>query len=163
MFGIGSLAQEVEVAIVALAASDVGARRGINRQTLVVDGDAALIIDPHPGLLAPDIGPPRASGDGAQDRALFLLGLADGGLRGHAQFPVDFVLIGVLGECCQELIGFAQVVDLIGGQKGGQAFLPIIVAPLDFAFGLGRRGKTQGDAVEVERGPSWVKASGWWV
>jgi hypothetical protein len=34
-------------------------------------------------------------------------------------------------------IGATQFEDLVGGQERGQAFLPVVVAAFDLAFGLG--------------------------
>ena len=41
-------------------ADDRGAGRGVNRVSLVAYGDLAIVADADWGLLAPDIGPPRA-------------------------------------------------------------------------------------------------------
>jgi len=55
-------------------------------------------------------------------------------------------------QLLEQGIGATQFEDLVGGQEWGQAFLPVIVAAFDLAFGLGGRGVAQGDAIEVERG-----------
>ena len=56
-------------------------------------------------------------------------------------------------QLCEQLVGAGQFEDLIGGQEGRQAFLPVVVATFDFAFGLGCWGVTEIDAVEVQGGP----------
>jgi hypothetical protein len=57
----------------------------------------------------------------------------------QAQFTVDFMRIGVGQKLIQQAAGAFQFQDAIGGQERGQALLPVVVAALDFAFGL-RRG-----------------------
>lgn len=51
------------------------------------------------------------------------------------------------------MVGTFQFDDLISGQQGWEAFLPVVMAAFDFAFGLRGGGVAQGHAVEVERGP----------
>jgi hypothetical protein len=51
------------------------------------------------------------------------------------------------------MVGAFQLKDVVGGQEGWEAFLPVVVAAFDFAFGLRGGGVAQGDAVEVQRGP----------
>jgi hypothetical protein len=63
-------------------------------------------------------------------------GLVAGGLWGEAQFAVDFVLVGVSEELVEEVIGLDEQADWVGGQQGDEAFLPVVVAAFDFAFGL---------------------------
>lgn len=41
---------------------------------LCADGDFAVVADADAGLLAPDVGPPRAVGSGLDDRAFFCEG-----------------------------------------------------------------------------------------
>ena len=74
---------EVEdVAIGAQATDDIGARRGSDGVALGAGGHFAVVAaDPDAGLLAPDIGPPGALGNGANDGAFFGDGLLMGGLR----------------------------------------------------------------------------------
>ena len=70
-----------------------------------------------------------------------------------AEFAVGFVLVGVGQELVQELVGGVEVTDLLGGQEGAEAVLPVVVTALDFAFGLRSGGVAQGDAAAVEGGP----------
>ena len=114
--------------------------------------DFSVITNPDPGLLAPDVRPPRARWGRAQDGALFGEGLVTGGLWGSAQFAMDFMLVSMCEQLFEQGIGATQFEDLVGGQEWGQAFLPVVVAAFDFAFGLGGGGVAQGDAVEVEGG-----------
>ncbi len=114
------------------------------------DGDFAVVADADTGLLAPDKGPPGTGWGRAQHGALFCNGLLAGGARGGAQFAVDFVLVGMGEELIQELVGTCEFADLIGGEDGWEAFLPVVMAAFDFAFGLGRWGIAQFDAIEVE-------------
>jgi hypothetical protein len=64
---------------------------------------------------------------------------------------VDFVFVGVGEEPLEQGVGGFEGEDVIGGEQGWEAFLPVVVAALDFAFGLGSGGVAQGDAVKVER------------
>ena len=41
---------------------------------------------------------------------------------------------------------------MLGRKKRGKAFLPEVVEPFDFAFGLGCGSEAQGDLIEVEGG-----------
>ena len=124
---------------------------GVNGVTLGSGGDFAVVADADTGLLAPDIGPPGALGGGADDGALFGEGLLLRGVRGLAEFAVDFVLVGVGDELVEELVGGGEFADAFGRQQRNQTFLPIVVAAFDFAFGLGRWGVEEFDAVEVQR------------
>ncbi len=113
-------------------------------------GHFAIVTDADAGLLAPDIEPPRALARGLEDGALFGQGLLLSRMRGLAQLAVDFVLIGVGHKLVEELVGAGQFDDAFGGQQRDQAFLPVVVAPFDLAFGLGRGGVEEFDAIEVE-------------
>ena len=117
------------------------------------DGDLAIVADAHGGALAPDKGPPGAGGHRARDGAFFVQGLLPCGVRGEAQFAVDFVLVGVGQELVEQVVGPFQLNDVVGGQEGREAFLPVVVAAFDFAFSLRGGGVAHGHAVEVERGP----------
>ena len=125
-------------AIWAEAAQDGGAGWGVNGLALGSDGDFAVVADADAGLLAPDVGPPRALGSGTDDRAVFGAGLLVGGVGCLAEFAVDFVLVGVGDELVEQLVGPDQFHDLVGGQEWDQAFLPVVVTAFAFAFGVGR-------------------------
>lgn len=73
-----------------------------------------------------------------------------GGLRCHAEFAMDFVVVGVGQEWVEELVGPGQFDDVVGGQEWDETFLPVVVAAFDFAFGLRGWGVEEFDAVEVE-------------
>ena len=73
-----------------------------------------------------------------------------GGAGSGADFAVDFVCVGVGEELIEQRVGGLDGEDLIGGEQGREAFLPVVVAALDFAFGLGSGGVAQGDAVKME-------------
>jgi len=113
-------------------------------------GDFAVVADADAGLLAPDKGPPRTSRGGTEDGAFFGEGLSFGGLGCGAKFAMDFVLVGVRQEVVEEAVGGFEFEDVIGREQWWQAFLPVIVAAFDFAFGLRGWGIAELDAVEVE-------------
>ena len=117
---------------------------------MVADWDFAVVADADAGLLAPDVGPPRAGGSGTDDGAFFCEGLLVGGMGCHAEFAVDFVLVGVEQEWVEELVGVGEFEDVVGGQERDEAFLPVVVAAFDFAFGLRGWGVEEFDAVEVK-------------
>jgi len=114
------------------------------------DGDLAVIADADVSLLAPDIGPPRAGWGGPQNGTVLSQRLAAGGVRGGAQFAMDLVLVGMEQKLVQQAVGSFQFEDVIGSEQWGQAFLPIVMAAFNFAFGLGCGGKAESDAVEVQ-------------
>jgi len=118
--------------------------------TLGGGGNFAVVAHPDAGLVAPDVGPPGTLRDGTEDGAFFGEGVLVGGVRCLSQFAVFFMLVGVREEFIQETIGADQFDDAFGGQERDQAFLPVVVAAFDFAFGLRRGGIEQFDAVEVE-------------
>ena len=125
---IRRVAEVVNVAIWAEAAQDGGAGWGVNGLALGTNRDFAVVADADAGLLAPDVGPPRALGSGTDDRAVFGEGLLVGGVGCLAEFAVDFVLVGVGDELVEQLVGPDQFNDLVSGQEGDQAFLPVVVA-----------------------------------
>ncbi len=140
----------VNVASGAEAADDGGAGWSIKGLALRADGDFAVVPDADAGLLAPDVGPPRALRGGADHGALFGEGLLVGGVGCLAKFAVDFVLVGVGDELVEQVVGPDPFDDLVSGQKGDEAFLPVVVAALDFTFGLRGWGVEALDAVEVK-------------
>jgi hypothetical protein len=117
---------------------------------LVAPGDFAVVADADAGLLAPDVGPPRALRSRTDYGALVGEGLVLGRVGCLAEFAVAFVVIGVRDELVEELVGPGEFDDALGGQQGDEAFLPVVVAAFDFAFGLGRWGVEEFDPVEVE-------------
>ena len=149
-FWIGGVAEVIDVAVRAQAADDGGAWRSLQGLALGGDGDFAVVADADAGLLAPDKRPPRTGRDRTQDGAFFGAGSCSGGVRGGAEFAMDFVLVDMGQELVEEAVGPFEFKDLVGGQEWREAFLPVIVAPLDFAFGLGCGRVAQGDAVEVQ-------------
>jgi hypothetical protein len=117
---------------------------------LGTDGDFAVVADPDAGLLAPHVKPPGALGSGADDGAFVGAGLLVGRVRGVPEFAVDFVLVGVEDELVEERIGGGVLGDVFCGEEGDEAFLPVVVAAFDFAFGLRGWGVAEFDAVEVK-------------
>ena len=148
--GIGGMTKVVDVTVRAKAAEDGGSWRCSDGVALVADGDFAVVTDADAGLLTPDVGPPRTLRGGTDHGALFGEGLLVGGVGCLAEFAVGFVLVGVGNELVEQLVGPGQFDNAFGGQKGDESFLPVVVAALDFAFGLGRGGVEEFDAVEVE-------------
>src|SRR3989442_15849410 len=105
-----------EVAIWPQAADDGGAGRSRDGEALEADGDFAIVADAHAGLLAPDVGPPRAGGNGAQDGAFFGEGLLPGGVRGGTQFAGDFGLVDGGQGLGPAGVGAFQVADAGSGR-----------------------------------------------
>jgi hypothetical protein len=147
---IWGVAQIIDVTIGPQAADNRGTGRGLNGLALGTDGDFTVVADADAGLLAPDVRPPRAVGGWTEDGTFFGEGLLLGLERGLPDFAVDFMLVGVGDELIEEVVGPDQFEDVVGGQEGDEAFLPVVVAAFDFAFGLRRWGIKQVDAVEVE-------------
>ena len=139
-----------DVAIWAQAANDGGTGRGINGLALGADRDFAVVADADAGLLAPDKGPPGTGGGGTEDGAFFGERLRFGGVGSGAEFAVDFVLVGVRQELVEQAVGPVEFKNVVGGQKGREAFLPVVMAAFDFTFGLGCGRVAQLDAVKVE-------------
>ena len=102
-FGIGCLAEIIDVSVGAQAADDTGPGRRVHGVALGADGNFAVVADADAGALAPDKGPPRAGGDRAQHRAFFGEGLVTGGLRRGPDVAVDFMVVGGRHQLLQEL------------------------------------------------------------
>lgn len=149
---IGGVAEVVEVPVGAEAADDGAPRRRGDRLALGAHGDFAVAADADAGSLTPDVRPPRTGGNGTEDGAFFGPGLVPGGLGRGAQFAVDFVLVDVGQQLVEPPVGAGEFADLVGGQQRRQTFLPVVVAALDFPFGLGGGGVAESHAVEVQGG-----------
>ena len=89
-------------------------------------------------------------GRGTDDGALVGEGLLAGGLGWPAEFTMDFVLVGVGDEGIEETVGGGEFAEAFCGEEGAEAFLPVVVAAFDFAFGLRGWGVAELDAVEAE-------------
>jgi hypothetical protein len=89
------MTEVVDVTVRAQTANDGGPGWCVHRLSLGTDRHLAVVADAHGGALAPDKGPPRAGGLGAQDGAFFIQGLLPCGVGRHPQFAVDFMLVGV--------------------------------------------------------------------
>ena len=126
------------------------ARRSFDGEAEVADVGLAVVADADGGAEAPDEAPPRAGRSRAEFGALFCEGLRAGGVGSGAEFAVDFVGVGVEEELVEEGVGRFEGEEVVCGEQGWETLLPVVVAALDFAFGLGRGGVAQGDAIEVE-------------
>lgn len=149
-FGIWGMTEVEDVSVRTQATDDGGTGCGVEGLALGADGDCAVIADADAGLLAPDKGPPRTSGCGPEHGAFFGAGLLLGGVGCDAEFAVDFVVVGMSEELGEEFIGSFEFKDMVSREERWEAFLPVIMAALDFAFGLGGGGIEQFDTVEVE-------------
>ena len=132
------------------AEDDFGAGRDFQTNALSADGDAAVVAGFDYGALAPDVGPPRTPGHGPEDGAFVLFGGVPGLLGFHPEFAVDFVLVAMKSEFAHLGVGVFEIGDGFAGEEGGEPVLPELVFAFDFAFGLGRGGVAEGDAVEAE-------------
>ena len=110
----------------------------------------SIVADTDAGALAEDIGPSRAPRSWPQGPAVFFFGQLPSGLRGATDFAVFFHGVVVASQQVQQGVGIGQGGDAVGCQEGGEAFLPELVAALDFSLGLRGWGKAQGDSVEAE-------------
>lgn len=152
IFWVWSVLEVIDVAVWAEAADDGGTRWGGNGMALGTNRDFAIVAAADAGLLAPDKGPPRTSRSGPKDGVFFGAGLGFGGLGCGAEFAVDFVLVGVDQELVEQTVGGFEFEDAISGEQWREAFLPVVMAAFDFAFGLRGWGVEEFDAVEVEGG-----------
>ena len=150
---VWGVAEVVNVALGAQAANHLGTWWSDNGLALRADGDFTVVPDADASWLAPDVGPPRTVGGGADHGALFGAGLVVGGVGCLAEFAMAFVLVGVGCELVEQMVGPDQFHAVVGGQEGDEAFLPVVMAAFDLAFGLGRWGLKQLDAVEAEGRP----------
>ena len=96
--GVGLVGEEGNIAIGVLAVDDFGARRAGDPQAFQACREAPIGADGDGGADTPDVSPPRAAGCRAQDGLFFLSGVASGGIRGAADFPVDFLGIAMVPE-----------------------------------------------------------------
>ena len=95
-------------------ADDAGARRGIDGEAKVADGDGAVVGDADGGADAPDEAPPGAGWRGA-DGGVFLSesGLVCGVWSG-ADFAVNFGEVGVCDELVEHGVCGVEGVDGLG-------------------------------------------------
>ena len=63
---------------------------------------------------------------------------------------MDFMLVGVGQELVEQLVGPGEFANAVGSEERNEAFLPVVVAAFDFAFGLWGGGVAELDAVEVQ-------------
>jgi len=147
---IWGLLEVKAVAVWAQTTDDGGTWRGGNGVALIAGGDFAVVAHADAGLLTPDKRPPRTRRGGPQSGAFFGARLGLGHLGCGAEFAVDFVLVGVDQELVEEAIGPFELEDVVSGQKWGEAFLPVVMAAFDFAFGLRGWGVAEFDAIEVK-------------
>jgi len=108
------------------------------------------VADADGGLEAPNKRRPRALWGGPDHGTFLSEGLLEGLVWGLAQFAVDFMLVGVRDQLVEEAVGAAELAAVIGGQEWDEAFLPVVVAAFDFAFGLRGGGVAEVNAVETE-------------
>lgn len=148
----GGLTEDGDVGVGVEAVDEAGAGRGVDTQAGGACGDAAVGLDFDGGALAEDVGPPGAFGGGAQGGTVFLLREEPCGERGHGQLAMALVGVAVSAEVFEQDVGRGDGGDGLGGAERGEAVLPVLVAALDFAFGLRGRGVAEGDAVKVEGG-----------
>ena len=142
------------------ATGDGGAAGAFDAEALGADGDPLIGADFGLGTLAPDVGPPRAVWSGAEDGALLRESKVPGGLRGGAQFAVEFFLVVVKAEFFEQKIGLGQRGDVLCGEEWREAFLPEVVGAFDLAFGLRSGRVAQGDFVEAQGGAELSESVG---
>jgi len=116
------------------AAGDFGAGWAFHPEHLGTDRDSAIRGDFDDGALAEDVRPPRAAGRRPQGEALFLFGAIPGGLGSGANLAMFFQGVMVAAQLVQEVVGGGQVCDFFRPEQSGRAFLPELVAALDFSL-----------------------------
>jgi len=123
----------------------------LDAEAMGADGHTAVAADLDRGANAPNIRPPRASADGAQDGSLLFLGAIPGLLWSHREFAMGFVGVAMEAQSVDVRVGFFDVGDVFAGKKGREPALPELVFALDFSFGLGRWSIKETYVVELER------------
>ena len=134
-----------------MAEHDTRAWLGGDWKALGSNWDTALGTDARRSAQAPDVGPPRAVRNWAQDRAFFLESQIPSLLRRHFNFAMELFGIVVLAQLIDVGIGRLQGFDLFSGKIGWQAILPELMFPFDFAFGLWGGRVAESDAIKPER------------
>ena len=130
---------------------DLGSWGTFEAHALGANGNPAIGGDLERGSETPNIGPPGTTRGWPQDGTVFLFREIPGALRGQAQFPVRLVDVAVEPQRIDVPVGLLQFGDLFTGEKGGEALLPELMFPFDFAFGLGRGSVTKTNAIKLER------------
>ena len=133
-----------------LAQDHFGAGRFFEAEALVSNGDTAIVADFDLGAHTPDIRPPRANRNRAQDRTFFCEGRRPRLLRCLAQFPVHFLGVVVVTQGGEVLIGLREFGDFFAGEVGREATLPELMFAFDFALGLRRGGVAQADVIKLQ-------------
>lgn len=145
----GFLSEDGDIAVGVETVDDTGASSDARAQTFVADGHAAVGADFQTCTRTPDVGPPRATRNRAQDRAIFAAGFMGGSIGSAAQFAMNLLGVAMAAQIGQERVGGFRGGDVFSGEQSGKSALPVLVLAFDFAFGLGSVGVAQGDAVEV--------------
>ena len=96
------------IAVWVEATGDGGAAGAFDAEALGADGDALIGADFGLGALAPNAGTPRAVWGGAEDGAFLRESKVPGGLRGGAQFAMEFFLVVVKAEFFEQGVGLGQ-------------------------------------------------------
>ena len=133
-----------------VAEDHFGTGRSLDAQELGADGNAAVGGNFDLGAGAPDKGPPGTVGFGAQHGAFFFERQVPGFLRSHFEFTVDLVLVAVATQVLDVRVSLVQVGDVLAGEVGRQALLPIEMAALHFTLGLGSGSEAKRDVIEVK-------------
>ncbi len=154
------MAEIVDIPIRPEATDDRGTGWSVDGEALLTDWNFAIIAYTEAGLLAKDIGPPRALGRRSKHGTLFCVSLVPGRLWGCADFAVDFMGVGVVKELFEQGIGWFELDKIFSGENGRQTILEVMMAAFNFAFGLWGWGKSQGHAIEVECRPQLSKGFG---
>ena len=113
---LGCCGQDGVVAGGVQAEYDLGAQGPFAPQALGANGDAPIGADLDGRADTPNIRPPRATGDRAQDRAFLLLREFPGALRGQAQLAMDFVGVAMAAQSRDVGVGGVALGDLFAGE-----------------------------------------------
>ena len=118
MLGVGRGGQPGVVAVRGAAKHPPAARGSFHSQPRRADGPAASGAKVKGGANAPHINPPGAARGRTQRGALFLPGLIPGALRRLAQFPMDFLGVGMRPQGVNGRMGHLDFGNLFAGEIG---------------------------------------------
>ena len=115
LVGVRLVSQDGDAAIGVLAVDDLGPRMDGDPESFQAYGNTPIGSDGDWVTHTPDVGPPRATGYGAQDIIILSLRLACGCIGGASEFAVDFLGVAVPTQGGQQDVGRLRIeVERVG-------------------------------------------------